>query len=132
MWPGFDSQTRHHMWVEFVVGSCPCSERSFSGYSSFPLSSKTNISNLDCCQAPYHEPLAREIVQALSELLTLHCIQGKLFHGIMGEKTTRETPSHYFFLSHHPLSYTLKFSKTIIYLLLSFFIIIHKVTYLVI
>ena len=21
MWPGFDSQTRRHMWVEFVVGS---------------------------------------------------------------------------------------------------------------
>ena len=44
MWPGFDSRTRHHMWVEFVVGSRPCSVRFFSGYSGFPLSSKTNIS----------------------------------------------------------------------------------------
>ena len=44
MWPGFDSQTRRHMWVEFVVGSRLCSKRFFSGYSSFPLSSKTNIS----------------------------------------------------------------------------------------
>ena len=44
MWPGLDSQTRRHMWVEFVVGSCLCSERFFSGYSGFPLSSKTNIS----------------------------------------------------------------------------------------
>ena len=44
MWPGFDSQSRCHMWVEFVVGSHPCSERFFSGYSGFPLSSKTNIS----------------------------------------------------------------------------------------
>ena len=26
MWPGFDSRSRRHMWVEFVVGSCPCSE----------------------------------------------------------------------------------------------------------
>ena len=26
MWPGFDSRTRRHMWVEFVVGSRPCSE----------------------------------------------------------------------------------------------------------
>ena len=26
MWAGFDSRTRRHMWVEFVVGSCPCSE----------------------------------------------------------------------------------------------------------
>ena len=25
-WPGFDSRTRRHMWVEFVVGSRPCSE----------------------------------------------------------------------------------------------------------
>ena len=32
------------MWVEFVVGSLLCSERFFSGYSSFPLSWKTNIS----------------------------------------------------------------------------------------
>ena len=44
MWPGFDPRTRRHMWVEFVVGSRPCSERFFSGYSGFPLSSKTNIS----------------------------------------------------------------------------------------
>ena len=29
--------------VPFVVGSLPCSERFFSGYSGFPLSSKTNI-----------------------------------------------------------------------------------------
>ena len=32
------------MLAEFVVGSLPCSERFFSGYSGFPLSSKTNIS----------------------------------------------------------------------------------------
>jgi len=44
MWPGFDSQTQRHMWVEFVVGSRPCSERFFSRYFGFPLSSKTNIS----------------------------------------------------------------------------------------
>ena len=44
MWPGFDSRTRRHMWVEFVVGSLLCSERFFSGYSGFPLSTKTNIS----------------------------------------------------------------------------------------
>ena len=44
MWPGFDSRTRRHMRVEFVVGSLLCSERFFSRFSSFPLSSKTNIS----------------------------------------------------------------------------------------
>ena len=42
MWPGFVSQTRRHMWVEFV-GSLLCTERFFSGYSGFPLSSKTNF-----------------------------------------------------------------------------------------
>ena len=41
---GFDSQTRRHMWVEFVVGSPPCSGRFFAGYSGFPFFSKTNIS----------------------------------------------------------------------------------------
>ena len=38
MWPRFNSWTRHHMWVEFVVGSC-----FFSGFSGFPPSSKSNI-----------------------------------------------------------------------------------------
>ena len=36
MWPS-------HVWVEFVVGSLLWSERFFSGYSGFPLSSKTSI-----------------------------------------------------------------------------------------
>ena len=44
MWPGFESRTRRQMWVEFVAGSRPCSERFFSRYSGFPFSSKTNIS----------------------------------------------------------------------------------------
>ena len=26
MWPGFDSRSRRHMWVEFVVGSRPCAK----------------------------------------------------------------------------------------------------------
>ena len=43
-WPGFKTRCRRHMWVELVVGSLLCSERFFSGYSGFPLSSKTNIS----------------------------------------------------------------------------------------
>ena len=44
MWPGFDSCTRRHLYVEFVVGSRLCSERFFSGYFGFPLSSKINVS----------------------------------------------------------------------------------------
>ena len=42
MWPAFDSWTQCHMWIEFVLGSC--SEWFFSGFSGFPLSSKTIIS----------------------------------------------------------------------------------------
>ena len=42
--PGFKSRRRSHMWVEFVFGSLLCPERFFSGYSGFPLSSKTNTS----------------------------------------------------------------------------------------
>ena len=76
--PGFDFRTRRHMWVEFVVGSRPCPERFFSGYSGFPLSSKTNIFKFhfdpDYCLALYHEPLAWEIAQSLSVLLTLNLI----------------------------------------------------------
>ena len=38
MWLGFDSRIRRHMWVEFVVGSCPCFERFFSAETPvFPL-----------------------------------------------------------------------------------------------
>jgi len=60
------------MWVEFVVGSLLCSERVFSGYTGFSLSSKTDISkfqfDLDYCQALYHVPqLARVIAQALPD-----------------------------------------------------------------
>ena len=44
MWSGFKSRRPRYMWVEFVVGSLPCSERFFSGYSGFPLSSKTSTS----------------------------------------------------------------------------------------
>ena len=36
--PGVDAR----MWVKFVVGPFPCSERFFSGYSGFPLFLKTN------------------------------------------------------------------------------------------
>ena len=44
MWPEIKSLRRRHMWVEFVVGSLLCSERFFSRYIGFPLSSKTDIS----------------------------------------------------------------------------------------
>ena len=39
--PPMIPRTRRHMWVEFVVGSRPCPERFFSGYSVFILYSKS-------------------------------------------------------------------------------------------
>ena len=45
MWPGFKSRRWRHMWVEFVVGSLPCSERFFSGYSGFPSPKKPTFPN---------------------------------------------------------------------------------------
>ena len=43
--PGFISRIRRHMWVGFVIGSRPCSERFFSGeYSGFPPPQKNNTS----------------------------------------------------------------------------------------
>ena len=44
MWPEFDSRTRRHMWVEFVVSSRPCSEGFSPRSPVFLPSSKTNIS----------------------------------------------------------------------------------------
>ena len=41
---GIKSRLQLHMLVEFVVGSLLGPERFLSGYSGFPLSSKTNIS----------------------------------------------------------------------------------------
>ena len=38
-------RTRCHMWVEFVVGSRPCSEGFFSVCSGFPFSLKPTFQN---------------------------------------------------------------------------------------
>ena len=37
VWPGFKSQRRSHMWLEFVVGSLLCSERFFWQLRFSPL-----------------------------------------------------------------------------------------------
>ena len=38
--PGFDSRTRRHMWVEFVVGSLPCFT---SGFIVFSLPKRAHV-----------------------------------------------------------------------------------------
>ena len=40
LWPGFNSRTRRHMWVELAVGSRPRSE----GFSDFLSPTKINNS----------------------------------------------------------------------------------------
>ena len=72
MWPGFDSRTRRHMWIEFVVGSRPCFERFFSGYSGFPLSLKTNISKFQLTlKSPERdEPIKYVFIYICSEIST--------------------------------------------------------------
>ena len=44
-WTGFDSWTRHHMWVEFVVGSQPCSEGFSLGFPVFLPPQKSTLLN---------------------------------------------------------------------------------------
>ena len=85
MCPGFDSRTRRHMWVEFVVGSLLCSERFFSGYSGFPLSSKTNTTKFQFDLETVDEmPLQIPLLLLLS-LLLLHKLRdlkslAQIFH----------------------------------------------------
>ena len=45
MWPEFDSRTRRHMWVEFVVGSRPCSEGFSPGSPVFLPPQKPTLPN---------------------------------------------------------------------------------------
>ena len=42
MWPGFDSQTRRHMWVEFV-GSLLCTEKFSPGTPVSPHFKKQHL-----------------------------------------------------------------------------------------
>ena len=66
-----------HMWVEFVVGSGPC-----SGYSDFPLSSKTNTSKF---------PFDLESVPNLCSVLnTLIYLLGKFSNGDGNENATKQ------------------------------------------
>ena len=50
MWPGVDSRSRRHMWVEFVVGSL-LAPRGFSpGSPVFPSPQKPNMPNSNFIQ----------------------------------------------------------------------------------
>ena len=59
MWPGFDSRTRHHMWVKFVVGSRPCSEGFSPGTPVFlpPQPTSSNFNSTWNARTPSNELL---------------------------------------------------------------------------
>ena len=61
LWPGFDSRHRSHMWVEFVVGSRPCSKGYSPGSPVFLPLQKTTL------QIPFFDRQMR--VTGLSALL---------------------------------------------------------------
>ena len=69
MWPGFDSRSRCHMWVEFVVGSRPCSE----GFS--PGTEKRNGMYGYQVREFSHRPAW------LPRLARSNCSQGRLHQG---------------------------------------------------
>ena len=80
-----------HMWVEFVVGSLLCSERIFSGYSGFPLSSKTNISKFQFDEDQVDkEPLCGS---ATSKSLFIHSFI-YLFINLLCFRSTALRPDH--------------------------------------
>ena len=65
MWPGFDSRTRRHMWVEFVVGSRPCSEGFSPGTPVFLRPQKPTFANSNStwnARSPLNEFLESSLV----------------------------------------------------------------------
>ena len=65
MWPGFESQTQRHMWVEFVVGSRPCSEGFSAGSPVFLPPQKPTFLNSNStwnAQSPLNEFLEISLV----------------------------------------------------------------------
>ena len=65
MWPGFDSRSRRDMWVEFVVGSRPCSEGFSPGTPVFLPSQKTTFPNSNStwnAQIPLNELFESSLV----------------------------------------------------------------------
>ena len=76
MWPGFDSRTRRHMWVEFVVGSHPCSEGFLLvlRFSPSPKKQKHDescVRSLAWCELQQHV-LQKSFVTAIIKSCTVH------------------------------------------------------------
>ena len=65
MWPLFVSWHRRHMWVEFVVGSLPCSEMVFLRVLQFSPLLKNQY-----FQIPFRSGMHRHISMSSQELLS--------------------------------------------------------------
>ena len=76
MWPGFDSRTRRHMWVEFVVGSRPCSEGFSPGSPFFLLPQKPTFPNSNSTWK------ARTPLNEFLELFGAQCVNKLHFYNI--------------------------------------------------
>ena len=68
MWPGFDSQIRRHMWVEFV-GSLLCTERFSPGTPVSPLLKKSTF-DLSCVHCYFQFTVSPIRASALERLDT--------------------------------------------------------------
>ena len=78
-WPGLDSRSWRHMWVEFIVGSSPCSESFFSGYSGFRPTTKKQLSKFQ------FDPEAVKVTATSSQ--SSYSLYSYSFHIPFNEKT---------------------------------------------
>ena len=79
MWPGFDSRTRRQMWVEFVVGSRPCSERFFPGTPVFPSPQKPTFPIP--IRSGFRGPQVCQYFQVLLSVTLVEIKINKVFYG---------------------------------------------------
>ena len=120
-WPGFDSRTRRHIWVEFVVGSRPCSEIRgfFLALQFYPLLKKTTSPNSNWIWIIVkHLVLDNdfimslwlgEVAQALSVLLALNKL---LFFHICCEVICRRLEYRKSFCTHDLFLYLFNLFRT--------------------
>ena len=72
LWPGFDSRTRRHMWVEFVVGSCPSSEGFSPGSLVFLPPQKSALLNSNSIWKQWMKSHLMEMPLQIPLLLLFH------------------------------------------------------------
>ena len=93
MWPRFNSRSWRHMWVKFVIGSCPCSEGFSPGTPVFLLPQKPTFPNSNStwkARTPLNEFLELFGASWINKLhLHLHvfsCFTSLVMRVTLGEK----------------------------------------------